>query len=105
MGNSTKNIAIILGILTIGAGGYWLYTQEMTNGTDFEQTEATRENMLNRTQVFIERRQKLDQVELDISFFEKNSFRSLESHTTEIQEQPVGRSNPFAEVEVGSGSN
>jgi hypothetical protein len=105
MGNSAKNIAIILGIITIGAGGYWLYTQEVAATPEFNGNEVTMQNMLSRTQVFIERRQQLDQVELDISFFEDDRFQSLRSFTTPIVTQPVGRSNPFESVDVSDELN
>ena len=99
MGDSAKNIAIILGIITIGIGGYWLYSQQVASVPDFASTEKTMQNMLNRTQVFIERRQQLEQVALDISFFQNESFQSLTSYSTDISSYSVGRTNPFAETE------
>jgi hypothetical protein len=97
MGNTAKNIITLLGVVVIGVGGYWVYTQEAT--TNFAGSDTTMQNMLNRTQVFIERRQLLDAAQLDVSLFEDQRFRSLQSYTTPIVEQPVGRANPFEATE------
>lgn len=95
MQSLTKNIAIILGVVTIAFAGYYFYTQQGTGDTS-DTANASVQQMLSSTEVFIARSQELDQVSLDMSFFEDERFRSLKSFTKPLKDEPVGRSNPFA---------
>lgn len=103
MGKTATNLSIILGLITIVFAGYYLYTQKSTDSFSLDTNKQTMENMLNNTGVFIERRQVLDQVELNVALFEDARFRSLRSFTTPIQERPIGRPDPFADTPVGGG--
>lgn len=101
MGKSATNISIVLGLMTIAFAGYYIYIQNNTTSLDLDSNEVTMENMRSNTRVFIERRQVLDQIELNIGFFEDKRFRSLRSFTKPIQERPIGRPDPFAETTSG----
>lgn len=103
MSKTTKNLVVVLGLITIVFAGYYLYTQQAPLFDDSSSNEQTMQNMLNNTRVFMQRRQTLDQVELDITFFEDPRFQSLRSFSTPIEERPVGRQDPFADPEVGEG--
>ena len=98
MGKTATNISIILGVITIAFGGYYLYSQFFSKA-EFNVNNQTMQNMLNNTRVFIERREVLDQIEFNVAFFEDERFRSLESYTTPIEDKPIGRPNPFADVD------
>lgn len=98
MGKTATNISIVLGLITVAFAGYYLYTQRAATTLEFQGNPQNLQNMLNNTRVFIERRQALNQVELDVAFFEDPRFRALRSYTTPIEERPVGRSDPFAPV-------
>lgn len=106
MGKTATNLAIALGLITIAFAGYYMYTQSTTPLLNFKNdNEQVLQNMLQNTQVFIERSKTLDKVTLDISFFEDKRFRSLRSFTTPIPEKPIGRPDPFAETQATGPSN
>ena len=98
MSGIAKNLMIVLGLITVAFAGYYMYTQRtatvLTTGTSNQVVE----DMLANTQVFIERRQALDRVTLDMSIFEDERFRSLRSFSEPLDDIPVGRANPFAEA-------
>lgn len=104
MGKSATNLTVVLGLITIAFGGYYLYTQYSSTSTSFDVNEQTMQNMLNNTKVFIDRGQVLEGIALDISFFEDERFRSLQGYSTPIRDYPTGRPNPFADVSPGSGN-
>lgn len=99
MGNSLKNITVILGLVTIAFGGYYLFTQYSSSQSEFDFNEQTMQNMLNNTSVFIDHRTTLDSIKLDLGLFEDQRFISLRDFSTPIEESPVGRPNPFSEVD------
>tara|TARA_B100000508_G_scaffold141011_1_gene145036 strand:+ start:2637 stop:2957 length:321 start_codon:yes stop_codon:yes gene_type:complete len=103
MGKTAMNISVILGLLTVAFAGYYLYTQQSISVLQFNDNDQTMQNMLNNTRVFIEHRQNLDQVVMDISLFEDERFLSLQSYTTDIHERPIGRPDPFAPASSGGG--
>lgn len=104
MGTTIKNIATILGIATFAFGVYYLYVQQSTTGMSAETSEQSMQTMLAKTSVFISHSQELDQISLDLSVLEDERFRSLQTASTPLQEQPVGRPNPFAGGRVSESS-
>jgi hypothetical protein len=97
MGKTATNIAIVLGLITIVFAGYYLYSQQGSFLVSDEAiNEQTMTNMLNNTQAFIGYRQTLDKINLDLKILEDRRFSSLRSYSRPIEEQPVGRSNPFS---------
>lgn len=98
MGNTVKNLSVVLGVVTIAFGGFYLYTQYSGSGKDFYVGDQITQNMLNNTKIFIERGDILNRTTLDINFFEDDRFNSLRNYSTPIDEQPVGRKDPFADV-------
>lgn len=103
MGKNATNLAIALGLITVVFAAYYIYTQSSEPDLDFVENEQTLQNMLNNTRVFIERRQTLDKVTLDIGLFEDERFQSLRAYTTPIPERPIGRPNPFADTSTVAG--
>ncbi len=104
MGKTATNLSVVLGLITVAFAGYYIYTQQASPILEFDGNQQTMQNMLNNTRVFIQYRQALDAVEMDISFFEDERFRSLRTYTTPIQEQPIGRPDPFANVSASTQS-
>ncbi len=103
MGKTATNLAVVLGLITVAFAGYYMYTQQASNGAlSFDNNQQTMQNMLNNTRVFIQHRQALDNVKMDIEFFEDERFQSLRSFSTPILEQPIGRPDPFAPVDTTS---
>ncbi len=99
MGNTAKNISIVLGLITIAFAGYYMLTQRNSTTLSFDSGEQVLSNMLANTQVFITHRQELDEVELDLSLFEDPRFLSFRSFTQPVVERPIGRPDPFATPE------
>jgi Tfp pilus assembly protein PilE len=96
MDGTVRNVAIVLGILTIAFGGYYLYVQRSVSDTG--ETQMVQE-MLAHTQVFIERSQELDKMKFDLAILEDQRFRSLSNFSRPIKEQTSGRTDPFAPAE------
>ena len=98
MTSTLKNGLIILGLLTIGYAAYYFYTARESTTLDSGISDSEFQNMLLRTQAFIQLRQELNQMQIDVSFFEDTRFRSLQSFEEPLIEVEPGRANPFAEV-------
>lgn len=98
MGTTAKNLVIILGLITVAFAGYFMFMQQDATTLSFDTNDQVMQNMLTNSQLFIERRQQLEQVVLDTSFFADPRFTSFETYNTDIIEQPIGRSDPFATV-------
>jgi hypothetical protein len=98
MSNTAKNLIVILGLITVAFGGYFMFMQQSATTLSFEANDNTLRNMQANSQLFIQRRQQLQAIELELSFFNDDRFLSLQSYDTPIVEQPVGRSNPFRTI-------
>ena len=98
MGKTTTNLSIVLGIITVAFAGYYLYTQSMVDTVSFDSNEQTMQNMLIKARAFIAYQETLDQIKLDTTILEDERFISLRNFTTPIKEQPIGRADPFADV-------
>ncbi len=98
MSNTAKNLIIILGLITVAFAGYFMFMQQSATTLSFDTNDEVLQNMLANSQIFIERRQQLQNVTLDTGFFTDPRFTSLRSFDTPIVEQPVGRLDPFATV-------
>jgi hypothetical protein len=104
MSNSGKNIVTILGILTVAFAGYYFYSTQFGSDLEFTTNDEVLQNMLQSTQVFIERRQELEAVQIrdNISIFTDDRFRSLRAFSEPVTPQPVGRPNPFEPTDASA---
>lgn len=98
MSKTAKNLIVILGLITVAFGGYFMFMQQSATTLSFEANDTVLRNMQTNSQLFIQRRQQLAAIELDVSFFTDDRFLSLQSYDGPIVEQPVGRDNPFRTV-------
>ena len=98
MSKTAKNLIVILGLITVAFGGYFMFMQQSATTLSFEANDETLRQMQTNSQLFIQRRQALAEIKLDTSFFSDDRFLSLQSYNTPIIEQPVGRDNPFRTV-------
>ena len=103
MSNTLKNILVAVIFFALLFAGYFAYQQRDAAELNFTEDETVRSNALANAQVFIQRRALLDSIEFDTSLFEDPRFRSFESFTNPLPEQPVGRENPFAPAAAGAG--
>ncbi|MCA9354047.1 MAG: hypothetical protein KC877_00830 [Candidatus Kaiserbacteria bacterium] len=99
MSKTAVNLIIVLGLITVAFAGYYLYTQKSATTLDFDSNRPTFDNMIANTRAFIERGKVLDGVQMNVGLFDDERFTSLRSYRTDIVEPPIGRSDPFAEVE------
>jgi hypothetical protein len=97
MGIQLKNVSIALGVATVLFGGYYLYIDSASSQLQSADSEQSLQNMLANTSVFIAYSQELEQINLELSLFEDQRFRSLRLYTDPIEDQPSGRENPFSE--------
>lgn len=103
MNNSVlKNLLLTLGLLTVAFAGYYMYTQQDAVTLNLDGADPQYQEMLNDTQAFIQRRQKLNQTKLDIRILDDERFSSLYTHTKPVKEVEAGRTDPFSVAEVGS---
>ncbi len=102
MSNTLKNIAVMAVFLVLVFAGYYAYQQRDAANLAFSTTDQVSSNALANAQLFIERRAKLESVDLDTGLFEDPRFRSFESFTAPVPELPVGRENPFSIPGVAS---
>jgi hypothetical protein len=98
MGSLFKNITMALGIITVIFGGYYLFIERANSSIESVSAEQSLQSMLANTSVFILYSQELDQINLDLSLFEDQRFRSLRLYSQPIEEQPTGRTNPFSDT-------
>lgn len=96
MGNLFKSITMALGIITAVFGGYYLYVERANSMMEASEAEQSLQRLLANTSVFISHSQELNQINLDLSLFEDQRFRSLRLYTQPVEEQATGRSNPFS---------
>ncbi len=95
MTQTLKNLLTLAVFVILVGLGYYLFTQAGTGGLDITGSDTVSPDLLQKTQVFIERRSALDQVALETDFLTVAPFTTLRSYTTEIPDQTVGRSNIF----------
>lgn len=99
MNSAIKNIITLLGIATIAFAGYYLYTQREASSLNFGADDEVLQSMRANSQLFIERRKALDEINFDMAMFEDDRFKSLRSFDREVTEQDIGRPDPFADVD------
>jgi hypothetical protein len=94
MNSTLQNILIILGIVAIGALGYYLFIQN--NDISLQNSEIDNQAAVE-TSVFLQRLNELKLVRFDGAIFADARFMSLVDSTEIVVPVPVGRSNPFIE--------
>lgn len=52
--------------------------------------------LLAKTESFIERSSRLQNISIDTNFFSNSAFTSLRSFSTEVPNQPLGKNNIFS---------
>lgn len=99
MSSTLKNLLTILGLATVAFVGYYLYTQQSNSALSTGADEGQLQDMLARTQIFIRHSEELDRIGMiNTNLFTDPRFSTLRSFSKPIQESPVGRNDPFAEI-------
>lgn len=91
-----KNI-FVAGICLILVGFAYFFFVGGDEATDELGTNAEAQAaLLAKTESFIERSQRLQNITIDTSFFSNSAFTSLQSFSTEVPNQPLGKNNIFS---------
>ena len=98
MNKTLKNLLLILGLVTVGYGGYYLYSSRATTAQDTGINDFEYQAMLIRTHEFIQHRQELSTMQFNTNVFENEVFTNLQSNTRPLDDVEAGRSNPFAQT-------
>lgn len=90
-----QKLIIILGAIALLAIGYFLFVQQDQFSLNAEDTNPLADQVLAKTQVFIQRRASLDAVEISPKLFSDARFTSLRSYTSNLSDQSLGKSSLF----------
>jgi len=99
MSQGLKNISALVVIAVVAAIGYFIFIQPDNTALSLGGYTELSAQLLSKTQVFIERRGILQNVQLDFAVFTDDRFLSLQSYSTEIPDQTVGKTNLFNEAQ------
>jgi hypothetical protein len=92
--SSLKNIFIVL-VCVACAGFVYYVTRSDSSVTDMSANSVIRQELIVKTQSFIERSNKLQQITIDQSLFMDSTFTSLRSFSTPVPNQALGRNDLF----------
>lgn len=95
MSSLLKNLLFGLGLAILLWLGYTLFINGDDDGTSNEEV-INQANL--EAQAFLAKLQSLRSIDIDGDIFNDPRFRSLQDFTVELEDEPTGRSNPFAPV-------
>ena len=93
-----KNSLIVLGLLCVGYFGYYLYITQSQAVITVDGNDSVSSQLTAETQEFLRRLNQLKVIELSDDLFTDPRFKSLVDYSTPILPSPVGRQNPFEEI-------
>ncbi|MCA9358267.1 hypothetical protein KC902_03325 [Candidatus Kaiserbacteria bacterium] len=101
MGKTATNLVIVLGLITVAFAGFYLYMQQENadvsfGGNNTQDVQA----MLRDAQEYISYGDTLKAIDLKVEFFDDPRLLSYKSFSTQVQDRPIGRPNPFADTTV-----
>ena len=97
MSSLLKNIFV--GIICLGLAGLAYYFITDPTATSVGSSADVNAELVSKTQAFIERSSKLQQINIDVSFFTNPTFTSLRSFAKEVPNQPLGKKDIFSATE------
>lgn len=95
--SSLKNILLIIACIA-AAGLVYYVTGPDASTAALGTSDEVRQQLIAKTQSFIERSAQLEQINIDQSFFMDSTFTSLRSFSTPVPNQPLGRENLFGDT-------
>ena len=90
-----KNLLVGIICIVIFVFGYYFLTRSETDFS-LDSLTANSDELVARTAIFIERRSQLEALDLQTELYTDPTFTSLQSYSTAVPEQVVGRENIFA---------
>jgi len=104
MTSKTKQIIIAVVVIAIAFFGYQMFFAPKDTGTStLSTTSAVKQTVVDGAQLYTMLK-RLTNVNLKGDIFSNQTFISLVDYGVTIQDQPVGRPNPFAPIGSDSGS-
>jgi hypothetical protein len=89
-----NNLLIILAVVAL-AGGAWVFLNREAANDIVTGSVTISDEVLANTQLFMARTALLQSTSINRSLFTNPRFTSLVSYTRPVEDQPVGRTNPF----------
>ncbi|MEK7639109.1 MAG: hypothetical protein AAB388_03045 [Patescibacteria group bacterium] len=102
MSKNAINIIIILGLLTVVVAATFIINRQSATTLSFASDDQVLQNMQRNSQLFLERKQELEQVEFNIDLLKDTRFTTLHSYFEPVSDIKTGRADPFAAPETGS---
>lgn len=104
MSGLLKNFFVIM--VCIGCAGlaYYLFSSD---DSGISSNYVVQQELISKTQSFIDRSARLQEITIDQSFFTDPTFTSLRSFSTAVPNQPLGRNDIFGStvgITAGAGS-
>ncbi len=92
---------IFVGIICLILFGFAYFFLVGNDDGEFETStnEEAQAALLSKTQSFIERSRKLQEISIDTTFFTNTAFTSLRSFTTSVPNQPLGKNDIFGSAQ------
>jgi regulatory protein YycI of two-component signal transduction system YycFG len=99
--DQTKRIIIIVIILLVIVVAYLIYARQFSNTGDpllssDTQPELSEERASVIAEEINQQLRRIDSIDLDTAFLKGDLFRSLSDQSQTINEEPVGKNNPFS---------
>ncbi len=91
MTQTLQNLLIILGILIVGALGWYMYSETSQRALDINGSSSVQANI----QTYRQQQATLRALSLDVEILSQPEFRALRSVTEPVPQLPQGRANPF----------
>lgn len=92
-----KNILLIIALLVVVVGGYFLFMSKDSEPAPLTETQVGADGPIGQEIVVeLNRLRALQNISTDI--FKNAAFASLKDYTQVVVPQPVGRPNPFAPI-------
>lgn len=90
-----KNIIVAFSVVLLLALAYYLFFMGNDMDLEFTSTEAVSAQLLQNTQVFVERQRTMQQIDLKTDLFQDSRFRELSSFAPAVPVVQVGKRQLF----------
>jgi hypothetical protein len=95
MTQTLKNIFALALLAGVAILGYFMFIQKDATSLFVTEDSVIANDLLVQASSFIEKRQKIDSLSLDIQILTNEKFSSLTTYTKPVSDQPVGKETLF----------
>jgi hypothetical protein len=104
MSSTIKNIIAFVIIALVAALGYFMFIQKDATLLTVSLDDPTTSRLITEARTFIAKRQVLQGLQFDLSILSNPSFLELQSYSTPVPDQPIGKTTIFdSRVPVADG--